>query len=217
LTYWQKKGIIYIYLSDISYSVGDHKVSREKKKSKSKSGSGVKKSKLHYLMISTIVLLVIMIFVLIGTFLYDFLTLNNLMPSKNKNDLNIEKNLVVIDITNQSGNYLPEEIDGVKDHDVKMNSSWIFKKGKTVSSNAFVSNPSVNKNSLYFEVFLADSDTKILTSPVLVPGSHMENIALDKELSVGTHRCIIKYTLLGSDGESSVGTLQLELKIIVSA
>lgn len=176
-----------------------------------------KKSAAEVLIKIVLILLIILILGLAGTIVYDFLTENNIIPSDTSKEPVVKRNVVVNDISDSLPAPDPLIVDSVKNHDIKMNSAWVFQNGKSVSSNAYVANPAVNKNALFFEVFAPDGKTKLLTSPVLAVGSHMENIALEKELSAGTYNCIMKYTLLGSDGETAAGTLQVELQIIISS
>ena len=127
------------------------------------------------------------------------------------------RNVIVADSEITRRNADSAEVDSVASHDVKMNSLWNFKNGSSVSNDAYVANPSVNVNDVYFEIFLNGTDKCIFKSPVIPVGSHLENISLDQKLAAGSYECNIKYTLLGSDGASSVGTIQLSLRVIIKS
>lgn len=88
----------------------------------------------------------------------------------------------------------------VGSYEVNMNSDWVFPNGSSASTNAYVGNSVSNTNSVYFTVTLDSDKSVVLTSPVIPVGSHLENIKLDKELSKGSYKGVIKYYLLDSAG-----------------
>lgn len=100
-------------------------------------------------------------------------------------------------------------------YNVTMPMEWHFKTGDGVSEDAFVRNVEENTNDVYFDVFLADDESKsILESPVIPRGSEMDNIALDKALEKGTHDCVMVYHLIDED-QNTLSTLRVGFKITV--
>lgn len=125
------------------------------------------------------------------------------------------RNMVVIDDSVERPDYDAETIDSASQYDVKMNSVWTFENGRSYSEDAYVENPVSNANDVYFDVTVAGYDKKILESPVIPVGGHIENISFDKVLSAGTYNGVLTFHLLGSDGKTNVGELQVALKIVV--
>lgn len=128
---------------------------------------------------------------------------------------NVKRNVVVCDENADIPVYDDVTVNTSSNHDVKMNSTWTFSNGSSYSKDAYVENPSSNKNAVYFDITVPGVSGSVYTSPVLPVGSHIENIAFDKALSAGTYNGILTYSLLGADGETSIGTLQMAVKIIV--
>lgn len=160
-----------------------------------------------------LILLIVFLLIIIGIITFGLFG-NELLTKPDKAET-VKRNVVVCDDSLVIPEYDEVMVNTASSHDVKMNSTWVFADGRSHSENAYVENPSTNVNAVYFDVKIAGSDEKIFTSPVLPVGSYMKNIAFDKVLSAGTYNGVLTYTLLGSDGETSIGTLQMTLKIIV--
>ena len=128
---------------------------------------------------------------------------------------NVKRNYVVLADPAVVPSASEAEVNAASSYDVKMNSEWTFRNGKAYSEDAFVENPLSNINSVYFDVKINGYSEPVYTSPVLPPGSHLENITLDRELKAGTYKAVLTYTLLSKDEKESVGTLQMAVKIIV--
>jgi hypothetical protein len=180
-------------------------------KSKNKSSGLVNAVKvlLVLFIILFIVLAVKIIFVMFGE--------NSGVSQKLSKESSVKRNVVVMDNSASIPEYDADTVNTASNHDVKMNSTWIFKDGSSYSKDAYVENPSSNVNDIYFDITLVGMDQKLYTSPVLPVGSHLENIAFDKVLPAGTYNGILTYTLLGADGETSIGTLQMSIKIIIQS
>lgn len=98
---------------------------------------------------------------------------------------------------------------------ITQNSTWHFKSGKAISEDAYVENVAENTNAVYFDVVMADdNEHKVLESPVIPIGSHLENIALDEELSKGTYDCVIVYHLV-DDNQNTISTVSVTVTIII--
>ncbi len=121
------------------------------------------------------------------------------------NEENVEEILAQID---------EKESVPVGYYETIMNSTWHFDNGSTPSDNAYVENATTNTNAVYFDVTRADTEETIYESPILPIGSHLENIALDTELSSGTYDCLVTYHLLDEENKS-ISTLKVTVTIVV--
>ena len=98
---------------------------------------------------------------------------------------------------------------------ITQSSTWHFESGRSISKDAYVENVTENTNAVYFDVIMAeDSEHKILESPVIPIGSHLENIALDEELSKGSYDCVIVYHLIDDD-QNTISTVSVTVTVIV--
>ncbi len=98
---------------------------------------------------------------------------------------------------------------------VSMNYTWHFANGTATSTDAYVENATENTNSVYFDVTLADTEETIYESPIISVGSHLDKVALDKDLEAGTYDCVATYNLLDKDDES-ISTVRVKLTIVVA-
>jgi hypothetical protein len=98
---------------------------------------------------------------------------------------------------------------------VSMNNTWHFADGKAASSDAVMENFSMNTTDVYFDVVLKeDEDHVILKSPIMPPGSKMENITLDEDLDAGTYDCVCIYHLV-DENQKTTSTLRVELTVVI--
>lgn len=109
---------------------------------------------------------------------------------------------------------LKEQKNPSGQYEVTMNSDWEFDDGASASTNAYVENAATNSNDVYFDVVLSDTKETILKSPIIPVGSHLEDIALDTELSAGKYKCVMTYHLL-DDAGTPVSTVSINLNINV--
>jgi hypothetical protein len=101
-------------------------------------------------------------------------------------------------------------------YEARMSTTWLFTNGTTAPSiDAYVENVPNNTHDVYFDVVLADTDETIYESPVIPRGSHLDNIALDKELDAGDHEAIVIYHLI-DEQQRTVSTLRMAITIRVS-
>lgn len=99
-------------------------------------------------------------------------------------------------------------------YEAKMNSTWYFEDGNSNSENAYVENVVRNTNDVYFDVILSDTEEIIYESPLLPIGSHIENIALDKELEKGTYDCVVIYHLVDEE-QNTLSTVRVAVTIVI--
>lgn len=99
-------------------------------------------------------------------------------------------------------------------YEVRMNSNWQFRDGKSASSNAYVENSTSNTNDVYFDIVDTDTGKTILKSPIIPVGSHLEGITLDTDLEAGDYKCIMTYHLLDAGGQP-ISKLNMNLSIHV--
>jgi len=106
-------------------------------------------------------------------------------------------------ISNDSNPNIKQELESkVKEgmFTVKMNTTWDFPTASEASSNAYVANSVNNRNTVYFEVTLKDSEKLIYTSPDIPVNHHINSIKLDETLDKGTYSAIVKYYMLDTSG-----------------
>lgn len=101
-------------------------------------------------------------------------------------------------------------------YQVTMNSTWHFKSADEPSEDAYVENSKANQNPVYFAITRSDTEETIFESPIIPVGSHLDNIDLDSELSVGTYDCVLTYHLL-DDEEETISTVRVGLTIVIES
>lgn len=85
-------------------------------------------------------------------------------------------------------------------YEVIMSTHWTFEDGASASTDAYVENSILNRNTVYFTVTPADDDDHVvLRSPYLEAGSHLENITLDEDLDAGVYDMVLTYHLVDGD------------------
>ena len=93
-----------------------------------------------------------------------------------------------------------------------MSIDWHFK-GKE-SKDAYVANDTSNTRTVYFDLFLADTNEMIYSSPYIPVGAELDSITLDKELEPGTYKTVLVYHLVDDD-KQEISTLSVGLTIYV--
>jgi len=74
-----------------------------------------------------------------------------------------------------------------------------------------------NDSNVYFDVLLAEDESVILyQSPILPPGTHINNIALSQDLDAGTYPCVIVYHLV-DEQQVTYSTLRMGMEIVVNS
>lgn len=93
-----------------------------------------------------------------------------------------------------------------------MSIDWHF--DGTTSKDAYVANAVENTRTVYFDLFLFDTNELLYSSPYIPVGAELKGVTLDKELEPGTYETILVYHLV-DDGEKEVSTLSIALDIYV--
>ena len=111
--------------------------------------------------------------------------------------------------------YLDQNTETVQDgyYTTSMSINWHFN-GK-VSKDAYVANITKNTRTVYFDLFLADTNEMIYSSPYIPVGAELKGVTLDKELASGTYETILVYHLVDDD-KQELSTLSVALTIYVN-
>lgn len=90
--------------------------------------------------------------------------------------------------------------DPVEDgyYQITMNTEWTFD-GKT--SNAYVENSKNNNRTVYFDVFRADTNDLVYSSPYIPVGEKIQNFKLDADLAPGNYDGLVTYHLVDENNE----------------
>lgn len=92
-------------------------------------------------------------------------------------------------------------------YEVVMNTKWTFDNKK---SNAYVENSTSNTRTVYFDVFLADSNQLVYSSPYIPVGENLSGFALDSTLSPGNYNAYVTYHLV-DDNQEEVSNLSVNV------
>ena len=156
-----------------------------------------------------IVILVLVIVALIGVIVY--LLLSKKEPEQEDND----RGRAVVLTEDNVDEFMNEKVeDGY--YLITMNTTWEFENGASESTNAYVANVKDNTRTVYFEVFLSDTEEQIYSSPYLPVGSEIKNFKLDKELAAGDYVAIVTYHLV-DDEEKEIDKVSAEIAIHVQS
>ena len=99
--------------------------------------------------------------------------------------------------------------------EASMTNEWHFANGEAASEDAYVANVVNNTNDVYFDVVLAEDESKVIyESPVIPRGSNLEKIVLDTPLDAGTYDCVLIYHLV-DDNQKTISTLRVSITVIV--
>ena len=118
----------------------------------------------------------------------------------------------------------PENVDEVKAkqeekveggfYACQMNVEWNFKDSSSASYNAYVANSEYNNHTVYFDLFLSDTNEKIYSSPYIPVGSELKDIKLDANLAAGTYPALVTYHLVDEEkNELSTVTVTVTLYV----
>lgn len=108
-----------------------------------------------------------------------------------------------------------ESTESVPDghYTTSMSINWHFD-GKE-SKDAYVANDVVNTRTVYFDLFLKDTNELIYSSPYIPVGAELKGLTLDTELEPGTYKTILVYHLV-DDNKQELSTLSIALTIYVN-
>jgi len=89
----------------------------------------------------------------------------------------------------------------------RMSMTWTFPDGTSESSNAYVANSESNTHTMYFDVYVDETDELVYSSQLLPVGSEIRGITLEKDLEPGEYPLRVQYTLVDENYEeiSTVG------------
>jgi hypothetical protein len=107
-----------------------------------------------------------------------------------------------------------EDYTPIGSYEVNMNSDWTFPDGASASTNAYVGNSTSNQNTVFFTIALTDDERQIYESPLIPPGSHMEDIKLDEDLSAGTYDAVLTYHLVDEENQE-ISTVAVSITITI--
>jgi len=108
-----------------------------------------------------------------------------------------------------------EEVTPDNAYTASMNVDWYFDDGASPSSNAYVENYISNPRTMYFEVFLADTNEMVYSSPYVPVGSILEELTLSKDLDKGDYGAIVVYHMVDDDfNELSTVSVSVNLHIL---
>lgn len=93
-----------------------------------------------------------------------------------------------------------------------MSIDWHF--DGLISKDAYVANDTKNTRTVYFDLFLKDTNEMIYSSPYIPVGAELKGVTLDKKLDKGTYETVLVYHLVDKD-ENEVSTLSISLTIFV--
>lgn len=155
-----------------------------------------------------LILCILLILVLVGVIAYLLMS---------KDDEKEKRNVVVTEenVEEIVAQLSEEQKVPMGAYQVTMNPTWKFEDGKAASSNAYVENIETNTNSVYFDVTRSDTEEVIYESPILPVGSHLENIALDKNLAAGSYDAVVTYHIL-DESEESISTVRVGITIVIN-
>lgn len=108
-----------------------------------------------------------------------------------------------------------EEPPRAATYTASMNNEWKFKDGSSESSNAYVANIEDNEFTVYFDVFLAETEELIYSSPYIEVGSKFTKFKLTKDLDAGNYEAVCVYHLVDEDKkELSTVSVGVTIKIL---
>jgi uncharacterized protein YxeA len=172
-------------------------------------GNGGKSNKAVVILLGIIIVLLI---ALIGVF--AALLLKKEAPKEEPQ----EKRSVVVtkdNVEETVENMLAEEYTPPGYYEATMSTTWHFRTGDAISTDAYVANVKSNTNDVYFDVFIGDEEVNpIYQSPIIPLGGELDEIKLDTPLDAGTYDCLLVYHLV-DDQQNTTSTLNMGVKIIV--
>lgn len=96
----------------------------------------------------------------------------------------------------------------------KMSTSWTFDDADSVSPNAYVANVENNRHTIYFDVYEAETNELLYSSPLIPVGEELNKVKLDKKLPAGDYEAVVMYTLV-DENEEEVSTVGFNITISV--
>ena len=92
-------------------------------------------------------------------------------------------------------------------YEVAMNTTWSFKGD---ASDAYVENAKTNNRTVYFDVFRADTNELVYSSPYIPVGEKIQGFLLDADLEPGSYDGLVTYHLV-DDNHEEVSNLSVKI------
>lgn len=140
-----------------------------------------------------IIALSVTFIVMLATIIYLLIRLNTPKQSKK----NQRPTVVTSANAEQVRTLMDEPVEDGSYH-VLMNTTWTFK-GK--SSNAYVENAQDNTRTVYFDVFIANTNELVYSSPYIPVGEKLQGFTLDADLEPGNYNGLVTYHLVDENME----------------
>ena len=148
----------------------------------------------HYIIIGGVVLVTVS---LVATIIYLITVINKKEINDSHNKLNNRPTVISEDNIEDFINQMDEPVpDG--SYEVVMNTEWIFKDNK---SNAYIENSINNTRTVYFDLFLSDTQEMVYSSPYIPVGEKIQGFVLDADLEVGEYSGRVTYYLVDEENE----------------
>jgi hypothetical protein len=95
-----------------------------------------------------------------------------------------------------------------------MNTEWHFEDGKSPSYDAYVKNSTDNSYTVYFDVFLEDTEQMVYSSPYMEVGAELDELTLTTDLDAGEYPAIVTYHLV-DDQHETLSTVSVTVTLFV--
>jgi hypothetical protein len=95
-----------------------------------------------------------------------------------------------------------------------MNTEWHFEDAKSPSYDAYVENSTDNSYTVYFDVFLEDTEQLVYSSPYMEVGTKLDELTLTEDLDAGEYPAIVTYHLV-DDQHESLSTVSVTVTLFV--
>lgn len=95
-----------------------------------------------------------------------------------------------------------------------MNMEWHFENSSKASYDAYVLNSDRNTHTVYFDVFLEETNELVYSSPYLPVGSSLDSIQLSSQLAAGTYPAIVNYHLVDNE-QRELSTVAVAVTLFV--
>jgi hypothetical protein len=101
-------------------------------------------------------------------------------------------------------------------YELRMNFTWDFPDGESVSPNAYVENSENNKRTVYFDVVIKDTQELIYSSPFIPVTGKLDEIKLNRDLEKGEYPATLTYHLV-DDNFEEITTVSVRVTLNVES
>jgi hypothetical protein len=95
-----------------------------------------------------------------------------------------------------------------------MNTEWHFEDSSSPSYDAYVANSVDNSYTVYFDVFLEDTEQLVYSSPYMEVGAELDELTLTEKLDAGEYPAIVTYHLV-DDQHETLSTVSVAVTLFV--